>query len=209
MTMITAALSGLSGLSGLAGALIKVIIDTLTDADGTALTAHTMDLGGGWTTITANGVTATIQGNRGRLVQSSGGNSQALCNPGTPTATIQAIVNCATAGEDFGLVARVTDADNKWMVHLDLTTNTAYVYEVVGGSTTQRASGSFGGSANTDYAMALSVGGSNIVFSINGAQIVSFNSMSTGLTATKVGISIGGRISSPTVNFDNVTVTSP
>jgi hypothetical protein len=82
--------------------------DTFTDTNGTNLTAHTMDVGSGWSSITGNW---TIQSNQAQS-GSTGAINVADAGQASVTMTAQFTLGVANSTHDFRLLARVLDASN-------------------------------------------------------------------------------------------------
>lgn len=88
------------------GGTPALLRDAFTGADGAALAAHTMDVGGGWT---EDAGTWTLAGNRARA--SGSGNEYATADAGQ--LAVAASVTLAASGVfNSGLVTRFADAAN-------------------------------------------------------------------------------------------------
>ena len=105
--------------------------DGFTGTNGTALTAHAMDLGPGWAQ-TGPG-TGVLNNNRGRLT--------GVLNNGTfftgdfkqANVTVQAVMNYG-ASDDAGLAVRYQDASNYWAFDFNHAGQQAQLYETNAGS---------------------------------------------------------------------------
>src|SRR5437763_1413330 len=121
-----------------------------TGTNGTALTAHAMDLGPGWAQ-TGPG-TGVLNNNRGRLT--------GVLNNGTfftgdfkqANVTVQAVMNYG-ASDDAGLAVRYQDASNYWAFDFNHAGQQAQLYETNAGSSIQRAAASTTIALGTDYAV--------------------------------------------------------
>ena len=178
-----------------------LLFDSFTDVNGTGLAAHAMNVGGGWTVLSGS---YTIQGNKARGGTAATQNF-AVANAGQKDVAVSAVGNTPTNAQRMGLLARVTDVNNFWWFYFDTNANSIYVYERVAGVDTARASAAQAYASNTDFALQVNVSGTRITATVNGGNVISFASMSTGLSATKHGIDtydVGGTL-------DNFQVTTP
>jgi hypothetical protein len=187
--------------AGAGGAAITLLFDTFTDANGTALPAHTMDVGGTWSVDVAG--TYTVQGNRANFVNSTGGNL-AWADAGQADVTLTAVVNISSAYG--GVVLRFSDANNYWLVFLDNPDGAFQLYEKNAGSFTQRASLNTTISTNTDHTLSVTAGAATITATLDGASQISYGSATDNQTATKCGLYDQG---SSGCQWDNFKVTHP
>jgi hypothetical protein len=164
--------------------------DSFTGSNGTNLTAHTMDVGPGWTAATGSLVLASNQAANGSGVSLYASDSTAAdgtvscdCYPGNNN-----------AGAGTGVVFRFTDMSNYWLAFL--TNNTFELAEVASGTLTNRASTSFGftGDGAHKYTISVTYAGASISATVNGGNTISYGSAATGLSATKCGLysNLGG-----------------
>src|SRR5438105_5049422 len=129
----------LLGAGGAGGGPVVKLKDVFTDTNGTALTAHTMDVGPGWS---VSGGTWSITGNKAYQTATTD-YVLAHADAGIADGTLTVALNPNNAAFQFGAVVRLTDANNCWYVrwhsdgYLDL-------QEVNGGTVTQRAQTFFG-----------------------------------------------------------------
>lgn len=183
------------------GGVAVLLKDDFTDSNGTALSAHAMNIGAGWTVLQG---TFTIQGNKA-VGGSAGTQNLAVADALAANVTVSGIGNTPGGGQRMGLLTRVADVNNFWELYFDTATGTIYLVEVVAGVATARASAAQAYSPNTDFALQVSVAGTRISGTVNGGNAITFASMSTGLTATKHGINtydVGG-------TMDRFLVTAP
>ena len=148
--------------------------------------------------------TFTIQSNKARG-GTAGIHNLAAADAGQKNVTVSAVGNTPSSTQRMGLLTRVTDANNFWWYYFDTVGGNVYLFERVAGADTARASAAQAYSANTDFALQVSVSGTRITGTANGGNAITYSTMGTGLSATKHGIStydVGGTL-------DNFQVTTP
>jgi hypothetical protein len=108
--------------------------DDFNDTDGTDIASHTMDVGPGWQETVGNG---EIQSNR---LEQIGATDPTLitADAGSRNVEVTATVNRDGDGAGIGLVLRVLDDENYWL--LDYSPTVLQLFEVVAGVFTSRAS---------------------------------------------------------------------
>src|SRR5262245_3649521 len=144
-------------LKGCGAGSATLLQDAFTGADGTNLTAHAMDVGGGWTAV--SGV-AKLLGNRANAdTVGADGKGTYQADAGRSDVTVQATVNLAGASNECGLVFRYQDASNFWALSGYAGDGKLYLYEVNGGATTQRAAGSAGVTSGVDFVLKVALSG--------------------------------------------------
>lgn len=166
------------------------VIDTFTDTNGTALTAHTPNTGGAWTTVTG---TFKILGNC-CVPNSDADNDMALINTGWSDGLVAADTTAYYTGagnvDNPQLVFRATDVNNYWYLRWQPETGgTLVIFKMVAGVLTfvdLLANVAVVPSGQATQVMA-TFNGPNIAYFINGRQILrcvdTFNQ-----TATRCGI---------------------
>jgi hypothetical protein len=191
-----------------AGGTTTYLLDHFTDANGTQLTSHTMDTGPGWTQYEGTAANCTIISNQADLPDNpdtlasdaGGGHSDV-------TESVKAIVQGGNVGngDQFGLVGRLTDANNYWLLMLDGNGNWV-IYEKSGGSFTSRASTTLTVSSGT-FTLQGVYSGATITATVNGAHSINYSSATSNQTATKFGLrSVNS--SGAHEKFDDFQVTS-
>lgn len=193
-----------------------LLYDTFTDANGTTLASHGMNIGGGWT-ASPNGlncgaiIQSTVQSNH---AQPGGGfYSISTANAGVANciASIDALVPNAS-NYVGGLVFRYSDCANYWFLTIQRASGgTPYmqIVEVQGGVETSRASVNVPGATNTTLNIKVTLNGNSIVALAGTGETTNYTS-SFNNTATKFGIwgyDDSGSYS-PAVPFDNFLVTN-
>lgn len=185
---------------GPAGGPTTLLSDTFTDANGTALAAHVMDVGPGWTAV--NG-TATIQNNK---AQAATGNAHYTSDSGKSDVTVAGVLNLpAGAGANDGLVARGSDGNNYWRLTINAGASMFKLTEVVAGALADRASTSVTVTTGTDYTLSLQCSGQTMTGTLNGGNSISYGSAASNQTVTKHGI----RSPDAGTTTDNFLVTNP
>lgn len=191
-------------LSSSAAVLLK---DSFTDANGTALTAHTMDRGAGWT---------QLQGSFDIQSNAAHGNTAATQNRATADSsktdvTISAVGFSPTINTRLGLLARSADATHEYEGYWDGNAGSVQIYE--NNFATQRASVPLTYVAGKSWLLSLKTSGTKITFTVTQADnpantaTASFGSMAVNLTNTRCGILMFGNEAGGFV--DNFQVTGP
>lgn len=157
--------------------------DTFTDTNGTDLTAHTMDVGPGWT---AGAGALTISTNRATAV-SLASFYWADCGQVDYTLTVDLTTSASGTSQLSGIV-RVTDANNLWMVDIDTSAGAFQLFQRTAGTYTQRAGASVSLANNTTYALAVTTSGDTISATLDGGSGISYGSASQGNSSTLCGI---------------------
>jgi hypothetical protein len=194
------------GGQGAAGSTTE-LYDQFIDTNGTALTAHTMDIGPGWTSLVgtwqinaSNQATQTAAGTGYKSVDSDSTKSDVTVTCDLTTA----------AGGTYapGILARVQDGSN-WLSGFIDSDGHLYIHELNAGTDTIRASVAFTSASGNTYTVKLVCSGTNLTFS-QGATSCSYGSESFLQTATKCGLTeftgfgyVNGNL------FKNFKVTNP
>lgn len=168
---------------GGAGGGTVLLKDLFTGANGTNLTAHTMDVGPGWT---AGEGALTINGNRATAVSLA---SYYYSDCGQAAYTLTVDLTTQTAGtSSLGACVRVTDANNLWVVDIDTFTGEFAIRQRTGGTLTRRAFITVPLANGTTYPLTVVTSGDTITGILGAAGQVSYNSASQGNTSTLCGI---------------------
>lgn len=153
--------------------------DRLDGSAATALSAHTPDSGGPWTTHAG---AAALNGS-GAVVVSSTLVASAPCIVADVT-----VVAVVTETAIPRVIFRLTDASNYWYAQYDSGLEVLRIYEVVAGVPTQRAS-STRTATGADRTLTVTVTGTSASVVIDGNPTpVSFTPMATGAGKTAHGI---------------------
>lgn len=190
--------------------------DTFTGSNGTSLSAHTMDVGSGWTLQQGSW---DLQGNQANLVATAGDDQNvATCDPGSADVAFEAqLITPASGHIDAGVVFNFSDNSNYWLLAVtrrtDLTIHGWFLYERNAGSFTLRASETASGlpAQNTTYTIRIITRGDAIGVMIDGAVRLGYSvSARPFKTATKVGLRIYKSAGDPDggSRFDNLEVTT-
>lgn len=182
--------------------------DHFTGADDTNLTAHTMNVGIGWTA--GEGV-FEIQSNKAALITLGGDSfSVYVTEVSIKDVTITCVVNLGASGAG-GVAFRYTDTSHFWSVILvEGIAKGLTIYENAGGFT-KKADVVCAVSFSTAYNLSIVISGATVAATLSGGDLgapvtVSYNTMASNLTATKVGLFAELDV---TVVFDDFVVTTP
>lgn len=188
--------------------MTTALFDTFTDTPGTNLTAHTMNVGPGWTVyqgtfiIGTNSVATATNNDDDRFVSNAGQSDVTLASDCVCSYTNSG--NVSTADIFF----RVVDANNGWLLQNFAPSNQFFLYELDSSSYYLRTSASTSTqTSGTAATVGLILNGTSIAASLNGTAALSYSSSSF-QTATN----FGGRVSkngSPLgfATWDNYLVT--
>lgn len=182
-----------------------LLLDTFVDSNGTALTAHSMNIGPGW--FTGFGSVTTIQNNNASVTLASSGTTVTLAESGSSDVVIQCHVT-ATFVPNFlaGLAFRWVDSSNYWAFWYQTASSGFELRKYVSGVPTVVASAASTWSNGATKNFRLQTSGSNITAYIDGSSILSTSS-SDMQGATKHGlIAIAGGAGSGTFSWSNFTV---
>jgi hypothetical protein len=178
------------------GGTSTLLKDTFTDANGTNIAAHVMDVGPGWSV--QGGSSWNIQSNQLNCV--SGGRISSDSGQSNVTASVD--MTPTTGNQYMEIVVRLTDDNNFWMAALK--NGEFSIYENAAGVLTQRATTSPTISVGTTYHVQLVASGTTMTATLNGGNQISYNNATSNQTATKCGIR---GFETGTV-YDNFLVTS-
>lgn len=183
---------------------VTLLSDTFTDTNGTGLAAHTIapinSPATSWTEAINN---FEITSNRALVVVDT--QTLAFLETGISNGTVSAVANGA-AGQVLGIIFRYTDANNYFVLQIDVTGDTLRLYENASASLTLRDSEAVTIAAATDYTLRAVFNGTSITGTVNGGSTVTYTS-SANQTATKCGIRHTGDGTGTNV-FDDFTVTT-
>lgn len=170
--------------------------DTFTATDGTDLTAHTMDTGGGWTVRTGG---YTIVGGRAKAA----GASHADADAGASDVTISATLPCVV-GDFAGFAVRVATQSDRWEVYVGALG--LEIVENVGGARNSRAAATVAGLIpGAVYTLTVEAVGQTILASYGGVTC-QYGFASAHRTETRHGLVCFG---SPAAgSWDDFTVTA-
>lgn len=173
--------------------------DTFTDANGTLLTAHAMDVGPGWTLH--EGTCPTIQSNRASLA----GDVGCVCSDAgraDVVARSTASVGTADANHVIAVVVRCMDGNNFWQAAL-FGNGFFAIYDRTGGTFTMHASTSLGAlTVGVGYTIEVTASGASITATVNGGNQISYGSATFNQTVTHHGIRIFSGDATPNTHDD-------
>lgn len=153
------------------GSPVVLLRDTFTDTDATALAAHTMDVGAGWT---VHAGTWVVSGNRATKTASNNTHQTASADAGQADVTAQTTFTTGTSG---GLAARLTDNSNFWGLELAPGGGgTLKLYENNAGSFTTRASAFPPVTGGQSYELRLSMAGTSLTAFLGGITRFAYSS---------------------------------
>jgi hypothetical protein len=187
-------------------------LDTFTDANGTGLAAHHMNVGSGWTQRATVGQVVTIQANQASFNPNGILGDEVWTVPttqsnGTIIMSFQ-LGNSAGAGTAGGPVLRFQDINNDTMLQAFVQGSEFAIYEKVSGSFLRRASATVTISSGTPYTVVVVFSGPAVTATLNGANMITYGSLSTNLQGTTHGV----RLTGDTTNLQLMTrfeVTNP
>lgn len=156
------------------------ILDLFADADGTLLTAHTIaptnTPATSWSNLSG---TVEILSNRASCKTAPGNSCLVTVASGVADCVITAVLNLnANFG---GLIVRATDASHCWLITRD--SGDLAIYKLNGASVTRPAGTAVGWTNGIDYVMEVTLAGSVISVTLDGAHLISttdsFNATAT------------------------------
>lgn len=177
----------LSAWLSLSAPLAVISSDTFTDTNSTAITAHTMNTGGGWTEVSTCDV--DIQSNKASVISSNGG----ICNVVTQTsdADVRIVVDVVvpnTGDYSIGIAFRSSssaDNNNGWSA--DITRSSSgtpqlRLVKTVSGSASVPDAQNLGAVSGTTQTITLDLNGNSIsaaVGAVTASTTDSFNASET------------------------------
>lgn len=176
--------------------------DLFTDTNGTNLTAHTMNVGPGWTNITGLG-TWTISSNQ--AVQSANDNRhyRITSQSNQSDGVVSVAVTYPGSGEAAPVVpVRVVDNNNLWYCIVDRNASAFRIRELNAGTDTIRATGTHTIAAGSTETLTVNLSGATITFTAGG-DTLSYGSATFQQTATLHGIGEYRDVNYGANSFDN------
>jgi hypothetical protein len=187
-------LSGLSGWSGLSGlASTMALYDQFTDANGTALTAHTI------APVNADGLVwlniagvFDIQSNRARIaVNDPGSQNMVFLAVGDADVVVEMDITTPAAVDTFaGALLRVAAVTSAWVVRINTALDAVEIYERAPAGWTLRASGAVTIDPNMTYRLRAIARGQVIVGYVDNVPLVAYASATYNQAVTNHGIYI-------------------
>lgn len=178
------------------GTVITILVrDEFTDANGTALTAHTIaPVNEPATDWTAGVGTFQIQSNKAEG-NSDADNDQTWCDAGDADVSVSAdatpshtdIANAAHPS----LLLRGTDATHNWVTILQSALDQVRIYENTGTGYVERAVGAVALDSGATYAFKAVLSGQTITVYVAEAQVATYGSAASNQAATLFGLRIG------------------
>jgi hypothetical protein len=193
----------------LGGALL--IYDTFTDTDGTAIASHTIAPTNIPATSWANGgiTPFTIIGNQAGSTTVNANNAHAVCNPGIADCIITCDATASsTANNDNnvdGIAARWTSGGFYWRIGVHPFRDLFLILERNNSVDTLRASTAMTITPGSTYAIVVTLSGSTISATCNGANAISYNGATMNQTVTRHGICISRALAADS-RIDNFQV---
>lgn len=168
--------------------MTTALSDTFTGTNGTNLTAHTMDVGPGWTNVQG---TFQIQSNTCQSISATDGDSY-VSDSGQADFTVSFDGTCFYTNTGnictTDLLARWQDANNFWILQDFAANNSYFLYARIGGSYSLRANNTHASSpSGVTHNVALTFNGSAIEAFFNGVSCLTYTD-SLYATQTKVGM---------------------
>lgn len=187
------------------------LLDNFVDTNGTLLTAHTMNLGAGW----SFGIGSfEIESNSAVAMSQADGE---VCFADANAANCTLTCNCTgyvVAGQSSycGVACRYTDSNNFWLVYCDIGDSLLVLYKVQGGVYTLAATGSANLNSGEAFGLKVVCSGNTITVYAGATAVITYTSASFNATATKFGLrlvynSLSALLGQATWN--NFQVTSP
>jgi hypothetical protein len=170
------------------GGSSALLLDHFSDANGTLLTAHTMDVGGGWTLIEGGTEYPTIQSNvllstlatvaAAYTYTADAGDSDIEI-----TVDVEFSVWGAASQHGAEIALRATDGTNMWIIGIvDGTTNNMFIATYIAGVFTVLAQATKALSTGVTYEMNVTAVGNNVSLTIDGTTINATNSFNNTVT---------------------------
>lgn len=193
--------------------LQPTVLDSYNDANGVDIESHSMDVGSGWTTLTQLGgsdsALVDINSNRMRIVRTYDDTNRVYVytESSLSDVTVEAILTTANGAESIpGVVTRLTDADNLWILQVGTFIDAITLYERDSGVFTKRGENAQTINQNTSYRVLLIANGQNITGILDGTDRVSYSFASFNEMATKHGIGHGNSANTTITYADNFAV---
>ena len=166
--------------------IVYLLHDLFAGTNGTNLTAHTMDVGSGWTQLSGG---YTLNGS-GAAVPTGSGVCLDVADAGQADMDVSVTVNASVVGMIAGMALRAVDASNYIECIFDIQSgnNAGFsLYTVISGTPAQIATFAITPSASTNYTLRCVVKGNTWTGYLNGVQKWQTTSSQFN-TATKAGL---------------------
>jgi hypothetical protein len=162
------------GLIDTASTSTFLLKDLFAGTSGTNLTAHTMDIGPGWSALTGG---FTLNGS-GSAVPSSTSPCVDTSNAGQADMDASVTVNASVLNNFPSVMVRVQDVNNYFTAGLDLGGGGRgfALYEVSAGTTVTRATYTISPVTGTNYVLEVRAKGTSFTGFLNGAQVWTYSS---------------------------------
>jgi hypothetical protein len=160
---------GFSFFLGLINSTSSVLLqDLFAGTNGTNLTAHTMNVGPGWTAL-AGGF--TLNGS-GAAVPTGSGICEDIASAGQANVDASVTVNASALSQYVSVMVRCQDANNYFHALLDLDNGGLgfFLNEVTAGAQVTRASYAITPATGTNYTLELKANGTTLTGYLNGTQ---------------------------------------
>jgi hypothetical protein len=165
-----------------------VILDHFTDADGTGLPSHTMDIGPGWTRFEGTGANQmAIQTNKVESFQDAGAGYSYQTESGLADCVI-AVATVFGSTTYCKIIFRYVNATNYWMLSVNSLSGTGNVelIKVVAGANTTVSTANLSITLGTGVFWTLTLSGTSISASVDTANVSTTDAFNQ--SATKHGI---------------------
>lgn len=189
--------------------MATLLYDTFTGANGTALTSHTMDVGGGWTAAVG---TFQIQSNKA-TPNSNADDDQVVADAGKADVDISVeIVPQGVLGVNLSnpaIILRWTDSSNFWLIDTVInggSPHTLTLYEKAAGVYASKAFADPSIVAGSGYTVRATLSGQTIQIRLNEVLLITYTAASSNLTSTKFGLRLGKSGSPTSCTWDLFTV---
>lgn len=170
--------------------------DLFTDVDGTALTAHKMDLGPGWQQGEG---TFDILHNAAECKTITGRFPAAWSGAGQADVTLTVTVTLSAMGKLHGLALRVASAANRWRIGID--GNVFDIREMVGDAETVRATANFPAIVGVPYTIQCVALGPSLKATVNGGVPIAYGGAITQQMTGNHGVDAGAPLAAVFNNF--------
>lgn len=182
--------------------------DLFTDINGTSLTAHTMDTGGGWVAVTG---TFEVQSNRAEPNSHADADLiRTEVNASDLTLTCDVTpFNSGGVESDPDLLLRLQDSTHFWLIHITSSGGEIQLIETNGGAGVIKKTATHGFLSGSTYAITIHLTGPTITCYVDGAYKWTYDSATLFQTATKFGLRCGKAGSPATkASWDNFRITT-
>jgi hypothetical protein len=168
------------------GAPAPLLLDTFTGTNGALISAHTMNVGPGWTRLQGSDAFQTIESNKAQCINDNPGTI--VADAGEADITLTMTVQYVSTGA-VGAVFRATDATHYWL--LDVGESGAILYENNAGFVV-KASNATAYAADTPHIIVITTDADAISATIDGGIPLVFGGATFNQAETKHGIRFGG-----------------